>query len=129
MRQDTMARSCTIKYHAKNTAGLTSTRHACTGRGEWTGKFIVELTEGHYRVTVYALYGEKFEKSTGYYKTEKIARGRFIDVVTRNNRGSFRKNELSNLELMGISLKDSFDIRNTIVPPKIVNHEAYQGGD
>jgi hypothetical protein len=77
--------------------------------GEWTGKFKVEITGERYRVTVYALYAEKIEQNVGYYKSEKIVAGRYVDIVTKKGKG-FRKNELSNLDLMSLSLKDSFDI-------------------
>jgi hypothetical protein len=77
--------------------------------GEWTGKFKVEVEADRYRVTVYALYAEKIEQNVGYYKSEKIVTGRYVDIVTKKGKG-FRKNESSNLDLMSISLKDSFDI-------------------
>lgn len=81
--------------------------------GEWTGKFKVEVLPNQYRVTVYALYFEKMEQSVGYYRNEKPVKGRYIDVVTRKNKRSFRKSEFSNLELMSLSLKDNFDIKYT----------------
>ncbi len=81
--------------------------------GEWTGKFIVELAEGSYRVTVYALYYDAEEKSNDYYKTQKPVHGRLVDVVTTKNKEKFRKSEMQNLALMSISLKDQFDIANT----------------
>jgi len=85
--------------------------------GEWTGKFIVEVLPNEYRVTVYALYYEKIEKSTGYYKTEKSVKGRYFDAVTRKKGKSLLKSEFSNLDLISRSLQDEFDIRNTVLPP------------
>ena len=84
--------------------------------GEWTGKFMVDVMENQYKVTIYALYYEKTEQSTGgYYRNEKIVKGRYVDAVTKKKR-SFRKNEFSNLTLMSQSLKDNFDYRNTVAP-------------
>jgi len=81
--------------------------------GEWTGKFTVEVFQGSYRVTVYALYYERMEKTTGYYRTERPVKGRYFDAVTTKDNSSFRKGELANLTLMGTSLQDDFDVKNT----------------
>lgn len=83
--------------------------------GEWTGKFIVDVFSDGYKVTVYALYFEKPEKSTGYYKTEKLLKGRYFEAVTKKNGRTLRRNEFSNLALMSMSLKDDFDVKNTVV--------------
>ena len=81
--------------------------------GEWTGKFVVEVVDdNYYKVKIYALYFEKKEQSTGYYRTEKLVKGRYIDAVTKKNKSAFKKNEYSNLILMNLSLKDEFDIKN-----------------
>jgi hypothetical protein len=77
--------------------------------GEWTGKFIVKVFSDRYEVTVYALYAEKIEQNVGYYKSEKTVSGRYVDIVTKKGKG-FRKSESGNLDLLSISLKDSFDI-------------------
>jgi hypothetical protein len=84
--------------------------------GEWSGKFIVEITDDAYRVTVYALYAEKMEKSPPYHRMDKIVGGRFIDKVTTNDRSRFRKSEHPNITLMSASLKDQFDISRTVLP-------------
>jgi hypothetical protein len=86
--------------------------------GEWTGKFIIELLDKQYRVTVYALYYEKMEKTTGYYRTEKPVKGRYVTAVTTKKKRGLKKGELNNLALMSLSLKDNFDIRNTTVLPE-----------
>lgn len=78
--------------------------------GEWSGKFIVEVTDHSYQVIVYALYYETMEKSTGYYKTEKEVKGRYINAVTKKNQNSIRKSEFHNLALMSLSLKDAFNL-------------------
>ena len=78
--------------------------------GEWTGKFIVQITDLAYQVTVYALYYESKTNASDYFKTEKEVKGRYIDVVTRKDRSIIRKAELSNLALMGQSLRDAFKL-------------------
>ena len=82
--------------------------------GEWTGKFTLEVADNSYRVTVYALYYEKIEQSTGYYRTEKTVKGRYLDAVTTKKK-TFREKELANLVLMSQSLKFDFDVVNTTV--------------
>ncbi len=77
--------------------------------GEWTGKFVVKVFADRYEVTVYALYAEKIEQNVGYYKGEKSVSGRYVDIVTKKGKG-FRKSEYNNLDLLSLSLKDSFDI-------------------
>jgi hypothetical protein len=84
--------------------------------GEWTGKFIVEVLDNHYRVTVYALYAEKFQPATNNNRGQIITTGRYIEAVTKKDRITFKKSEYANLDLMSLSLKDAFDIRNTVVP-------------
>lgn len=78
--------------------------------GEWTGKFALELAGSAYQVTIYGLYFEKTQVASGYYKTEKQVKGRYIDVITVKNKSSFQKNELSNLSLMSKYLRDEFDL-------------------
>ena len=83
--------------------------------GEWSGKFVVEVFDNYYRVTVYALYAEKVEK-TGYYKTERRTQGRYVEVIAKKDFSDFKSSELDNMALMSRSLKDQFDIRNTVSP-------------
>ncbi len=80
--------------------------------GEWTGKFTVSVQENGYTVTVYALYYERPEQSTGYYRTEKLVKSRYIDAVTKRKSRDFKRGEFDNLALMSVGLKDSFDIRS-----------------
>lgn len=77
--------------------------------GEWTGKFVVKILPDRYEVMIYALYAEKIEQNVGYYKGEKSVSGRYIDIVTKKGKG-FRKSEFGNMDLLSLSLKDSFDI-------------------
>ncbi len=84
--------------------------------GEWTGKFIVEVLDNHYRVTVYALYAEKFQPAGNNNRGQRISTGRYIEAVTKKDRMTFKKGEYANLDLMNLSLKAEFDIRNTVIP-------------
>jgi len=84
--------------------------------GEWTGKFIVEVLDNHYRVTVYALYAEKFQPAGNNNRGTRITTGRYIEAVTKKDRITFKKAEFPNLHLMSLSLLDQFDIRNTVIP-------------
>ena len=79
--------------------------------GEWTGKFMVEIKDNRYHVTVYGLYYE-IEDHPGYYKTMRSKlKGRYVDVVARKDRASLRKAEFEDMSLMNLSLKDQFDIK------------------
>jgi hypothetical protein len=78
--------------------------------GEWTGKFTVDVHENSYRVIVYALYYEKAEPTEWYHKKARTSRGKYVDAVTTRRKRHFKKHEFSNLALMSLSLKDSFDL-------------------
>lgn len=81
--------------------------------GEWSGKFVVEIGDGYYSVTVYDLHHKTKTQSVGHYKPEKIRTGQYVDDVTVHNRQALLKSEFINLSLMSLSLKDNFDM-NTI---------------
>jgi hypothetical protein len=84
--------------------------------GEWTGKFVVEVVDNSYRVTVYALYAEKFQPAGNNNRGTRITTGRYIEAVTKKDRITFKKSEISNLNLMSLSLMDQFDIKHTVIP-------------
>jgi len=83
--------------------------------GEWSGKFVVEVGKGHYLVTVYSLEFKSETQSVGHYRPEKVRTGQYINAVTTNKQ-SFLKSEFINLSLMSLSLKDNFDLKNTVIP-------------
>jgi hypothetical protein len=83
--------------------------------GEWTGKFVVEVFDHHYRVTVYGLYAEKFERADNH-RSERITQGRYLDVVAKKDYSDFKTSEHHNMALMSLGLKDEFDIKNTVSP-------------
>jgi len=78
--------------------------------GEWSGKFVVEIGDGYYSVTVYDLQHKTKTQSVGHYKPEKIRTGKYVNDVTVHNRQGLLKSEFPNLSLMSLSLKDNFDI-------------------
>jgi hypothetical protein len=78
--------------------------------GEWSGKFVVEIGDGYYSVTVYGLQHKTKTQSVGHYKPEKIRTGQYVDDVTVHKRQGLLKSEFINLSLMSLSLKDNFDM-------------------
>ncbi|HEX8060501.1 MAG TPA: hypothetical protein VF473_06170 [Cyclobacteriaceae bacterium] len=86
--------------------------------GEWTGKFIVEVLDNYYRVTVYALYAENFQPAGNNNRGQRVSTGRYIETVTKKDRTTFKKSEYANLDLMSLSLKAEFDIKKTVKPNK-----------
>ena len=82
--------------------------------GEWTGKFILEIKDHAYRVTVYALYYESVKPNADYLRTERVIKGRYLDAVTKHKGTVFQKKELHNLSLMSFSLKEEFGLESTV---------------
>ena len=82
--------------------------------GEWSGKFILEIKDHAYRVTVYALYYESVRMNADYLRTERVIKGRYLDAVTKRNGTVFQKKELRNLSLMSFSLKEEFSVGSTV---------------
>lgn len=83
--------------------------------GEWSGKFVVDVRDGYYSVTVYDLEHQTETQSVGHYKPDKVRTGLYVDDVTIHNRQQLDKSEYSNLSLMSLSLKDNFDL-NVMTP-------------
>jgi hypothetical protein len=81
--------------------------------GEWSGKFIVEIKDNRYRVTVYALSYEIKEATTftRQLKNPSIKK-RYVNVVKDRHKTGIRKSEFENMAFLGLSLKDQFDIKN-----------------
>jgi hypothetical protein len=82
--------------------------------GEWTGKFILEIKDSAYRVTVYALYYESIKPNADYLRTERVVKGRYLDAVTKRKGTVFQKKELDNISLMGFSLTEEFGLGSTV---------------
>ena len=58
-----------------------------------------------------------FFQHQNYYKPEKIRTGKYIDAVTTNKQ-SFLKGEFINLSLISLSLKDNFDLQDSVKEDK-----------
>ncbi|MBS1681860.1 MAG: hypothetical protein JST48_09125 [Bacteroidetes bacterium] len=82
--------------------------------GDWAGKFILEIKDNAYRVTVYALFYETARMGSDYLRTERVVKGRYIDAVTKRSGSTFRKKELTHISLMSFSLKDEFGLESTV---------------
>lgn len=81
--------------------------------GEWIGKFILEMKDNAYRVTVYALYYESLKPNADYLRTERIVKGRYLEAVTKKGGTVFQKKELQNISLMSFSLREEFNLSST----------------
>lgn len=79
--------------------------------GEWSGKFVIEVRDNQYRVSIYALYFENTARSSSHYRTELPRKGFYIKEVLKKNKSGFKKTALPDMALMSLSLKDQFDIR------------------
>jgi hypothetical protein len=78
--------------------------------GDWSGKFMIEVAQGHYQVTIYDLQFKSETQAVGHYRPEKVRTGNYLDAVTTANKKSFVKSEFINLSLISLSLKDNFDL-------------------
>lgn len=78
--------------------------------GDWSGRFMVEVTQDHYQVTIYDLQFKSETQAVGHYRPEKVRTGNYINAVTTANKKSFLKSEFINLSLISLSLKDNFDL-------------------
>lgn len=79
--------------------------------GEWSGKFVVEVRDNQYRVSIYALYFENTARSVTHYRNELPRKGFYIKEVLKKSKTDFKKSALADMALMSLALKDQFDIR------------------
>lgn len=79
--------------------------------GAWSGKFVVEIRDNQYRVSIYALYFENTARSVTHYRTELPRKGFYIKEVLKKNRTGFKRSALADMALLSLALKDQFDIR------------------
>ena len=79
--------------------------------GEWSGKFIVEVRDNRYRVTIYGLYFENKEQPSARYPNNNPRRGFYSNEVLNKGKQHFKKSTLSDVALMSLSLRDAFDIK------------------
>lgn len=87
--------------------------------GEWSGKFVVEIRDNRYRVTIYGLYFENKAKPSARYPNNNIRKGFYRNEVLSKGKQDFKKNVMPDMALMSLSLRDAFDI-NKYYPPASV---------
>jgi hypothetical protein len=78
--------------------------------GEWSGKFVIEITDHHYRVTIYALYFENKPQQVSRFQTTAGRKGYYTEEVWKKGSPHFRRNKLEDMTFMSVSLRDAFDI-------------------
>ncbi|MGE0770094.1 MAG: hypothetical protein AB7K37_00165 [Cyclobacteriaceae bacterium] len=78
--------------------------------GTWDGKFIVEVKDDFYRVTVYSLTYERTVPRSSNAREMEQKRGDYRSLVTNKQRTEIKRSERSNLLLMSLSLRDQFDL-------------------
>ena len=86
--------------------------------GEWSGKFVIEVRNNKYRVTIYGLYFENKKQPSARYPNNNVRKGYYINEIWKKGRSEFKKNTLADISLMSLSLRDAFDIRQYVSPVK-----------
>ena len=79
--------------------------------GEWSGKFIIEVADDGYRVTIYGLYFENKPQQISRFQTNTPRKDFYINEIwKKGDHPHFKKSKLDDIKLMSISLRDDFDI-------------------
>lgn len=78
--------------------------------GEWSGKFVVEVADGGYRVTIYGLYFENEPQQVSRTQSKVPRKGFYRNEVWKRGQPQFKKNKLADMAFMSLSLRDAFDI-------------------
>ncbi len=86
--------------------------------GEWSGKFVIEVRNNRYRVTIYGLYFENKVQPSAHYPIKTPRNGYYVKEVLKKGRHEFKKSVLPDMALMGLSLRDAFDIKQYTSPLK-----------
>ncbi len=84
--------------------------------GEWSGKFVIEVADDGYRVTIYGLYFENKPQQISRHQTNNPRKGYFINEIWKKGEPKFKKSKLEDIKLMSIGLRDDFDITNYVSP-------------
>jgi len=90
--------------------------------GKWDGKVRISFKEGKYRVILEGLHYEAQQAATGSGKAtieQHEISGMLTQWALNNYRDSFRKNRLSNLDILHVSFKDSF----TLVADQLIDSD------
>jgi hypothetical protein len=83
--------------------------------GEWSGKFVIEVRDNRYRVTIYGLYFENKVQPTSHYPIKTPRKGYYLNEVWKKG-PEFKKSVLPDMALMSLALRDSFDIMKSTSP-------------
>lgn len=86
--------------------------------GEWTGKFVIEVADNGYRITIYGLYFENKPQQISRTQTSTPRKGFYINEIWKKGHPKFKKNKLGDMILMSKSLRDAFDITQYTSPVK-----------
>lgn len=84
--------------------------------GEWSGKFVVEVRDNRYRVTIYGLYFENKSQPSARYPNNTIRKGFYRNEVLSKGKSHFKKSVLPDMALMSLGLRDAFDIKKAMLP-------------
>jgi hypothetical protein len=84
--------------------------------GEWSGKFVIEVADDGYRVTIYGLYFENKPQQISRHHTNQPRKGYYLHEIWKKGELQFKKNKREDIKLMSRSLRDDFDIINYVSP-------------
>jgi hypothetical protein len=84
--------------------------------GEWSGKFVIEVADNGYRLTIYAWYFENKPQQISRNQTSTPRKGFYINEIWKKGHPKFQKNKLDDMILMSKSLRDAFDITQYTSP-------------
>ncbi|MBK8289567.1 MAG: hypothetical protein IPK96_00105 [Flammeovirgaceae bacterium] len=85
-------------------------------KGEWKGKFVVEVRDDGYRITVYGLYFEVRTQASTPHQKSNTRKGPYIKEVWKKGDSTFKSNVLDDMTLMSVALRDAFDIKKYTSP-------------
>jgi len=85
--------------------------------GEWKGKFVIEVRDNRYQVTIYGLYFENPpSKNTPPHQNNTARKGFYVKEVWQKGHPTFKNHVLEDMVLMSVSLRDAFDITKYTSP-------------
>jgi len=87
--------------------------------GEWSGKFVVEVRDNRYRVTIYGLYFENKVQPSARYPNNNVRKGFYQHEILSKGKHHFKKSALADMALMSLSLRDAFDIKKYYSPASV----------
>jgi len=86
--------------------------------GEWSGKFVIEVADNGYRVTIYGLYFENKPQQISRHQTNIPRKGFYVNEIWKMGDPHFKKSKLDDIKFMSLSLRDDFDITKYVSPLK-----------